>query len=132
MLKLSSIEARANIEPSTGPIHGVQPNPNAAPKSSGKAKLLLWLVVKILKSLFINLKLIIPINCNEKNIIIIPAAILKIRELFKKNFPSKEAAEPKVINTREKPNVKKIVLINTKLFFFSLNYLIDVPEIYEI
>ena len=64
--------------------------------------------------MFINLKLIIPISCSEKNIIIIPAAILKILELFKKNFPRKEAVDPKAINTKEKPKVKKIVLINIK------------------
>ena len=102
-----------------GPIHGVQPNPKAAPTINGKAKLSLYWSVKILKSLFINWKLIIPISCSEKNIIIIPATILKISELFKKNFPRKEAVEPKVIKTKEKPKVKKIVLTATKLFFFQ-------------
>ena len=62
----------------------------------------------------------------------VPAKILKMLELFKKNFPRKDAAEPKAINTREKPKVKKIVLITTKLFFFSMSFSNEVPEIYEI
>ena len=55
--------------------------------------------------------------------------MLKILELFKKNFPRMEAVEPKVINTKEKPKVKKIVLITTKLFFFSTILSKEVPEI---
>ena len=102
-----------------GPIQGVQPNPKAAPTSNGKTKLWLYRFVKNLISLIKNSKLIIPINCNEKNIIITPAIILKISELVKKNFPINEAVEPKAIKTKEKPKVKKIVLITTKLFFFQ-------------
>ena len=82
--------------------------------------------------MFINFRLIIPISCREKNIINIPARTLKILELFKKNFPRKDAVEPKIINISEKPKVKKIVLITTKLFFFSISFSKDVPEIYEI
>ena len=54
-----------------GPIQGVQPNPKAAPTSTGKAKLWLYWSVKILISLFINLKLITPreINKEEKEIL---------------------------------------------------------------
>ena len=128
LLIFSSIEAKAKIDPRMGPIQGVQPNPKAAPTSNGKVTLWLYRSVKILMSLFINLKLIIPISCSEKNIIIMPAAILKILELFKKNFPRKEAVEPKVIKTKEKPKVKKIVLTATKLFFFSISFSRDVPE----
>jgi len=79
--------------------------------------------------LFINLKLIIPINWSEKNIIITPAIILKISELVKKKFPINEAVEPKAIKTKEKPKVKKIVLITIKLVFFSTSLSNDVPEI---
>ena len=129
LLKFSSIAANAKIDPRMGPIQGVQPNPKAAPTSNGKARLWLYSSVKILISLFINLKLIIPTSCSEKNIIIIPATILKMLELFKNNFPRKDAVEPKVINTKEKPKVKKIVLITTKLFFFSISFSNDVPEI---
>ena len=118
LLKFSSIAANAKIDPRMGPIQGVQPNPKATPTSNGKAKLLLYLPVKILISLFINLILIIPISWSEKNIIINPAIILKIFELVKKNFPINEAVEPKAIKTKEKPKVKKIVLITTRLFFF--------------
>ena len=129
MLKFSSIAANAKIDPSIGPIQGVQPNPKAAPTTNGKAKELLYLLVKILKSLFINLKLIIPIRWNEKNIIIKPATILKELELFKKNFPRMDAVEPKLINTREKPKEKKTVLIVTELFFVLISFSKDVPEI---
>ena len=129
LLKFSSIEANAKIDPRMGPIQGVQPNPKATPTSYGKAKLLLYLPVKILISLFINLILIIPISWSEKNIIIIPAITLKILELFKKNFPRKDAVKPKLMNIREKPKVKKIVLITIKLFFFSMSFSRDVPEI---
>ena len=55
--------------------------------------------------------------------------ILKISELFKKNFPIKEAVEPKTIKTKEKPKVKKIVLITIKFLFFSTSVSNDVPEI---
>ena len=61
LLVFSSIAANAKIDPRIGPIQGVQPNPKAAPTSNGKAKLLLYWSVKILMSLFINFKLIIPI-----------------------------------------------------------------------
>ena len=63
---------------------------------------------------------------------IMPAMILKIFELTKKNFPINEAEEPKTIKTKEKPKVKKIVLTIIKFFFFSLILSKDVPEIYEI
>ena len=125
----SSIAARVKIDPSMGPIQGVQPNPKAAPTINGKAKLLLYWSVKILISLFINLKLIIPINWSEKNIIITPAIILKISELVKKKIPINEAVEPKAIKTKEKPKVKKIVLITIKFFFFTTSLSKDVPVI---
>ena len=82
--------------------------------------------------MFINFRLIIPISCREKNIINVPASILKILELFKKNFPRKDAVDPNIIKITEKPKVKKIVLIIAKLFFFSTSFSKDVPEIYEI
>ena len=129
LLTFSSIAANAKIDPRMGPIQGVQPNPKAAPTSNGEVKLRLYWSVKILISLFINFKLIIPVICREKNIINIPAMILKILELFKKNFPRKDAADPKIMKTAEKPRVKKIVLITTKLFFFSTIFSKDVPEI---
>ena len=125
----SSIAARVKIDPRMGPIQGVQPNPKAIPTSNGKAKLLLYWSVKILISLFIKLKLIIPISWSEKNIIIKPAMILKIFELTKKNFPINEAVEPKAIKTKEKPNVKKIVLRTIKFLFLSFMLSNDVPEI---
>ena len=129
LLMFSSIAAKAKIDPRMGPIQGVQPKPKAAPTSNGKAKLLLYWLVKIFMSLFIKLKLRIPIKWSEKNIIIKPAMILKIFEFIKKNFPMNEAVEPKAIKTKEKPKVKKIVLITIKFFFFSISFSNDVPEI---
>ena len=41
-LTVFSIAAKVKIDPKIGPIHGVQPNPKAAPTSNGKAKLLLY------------------------------------------------------------------------------------------
>ena len=114
-----------------GPMHGVHPNAKAAPTRNGKPKLLLYSWVKNLVSLFMNFKLIIPMRCSEKNIIIVPEIILKILELFKKNFPRKETVDPKAINMKEKPSVKKIVLVIMELFFSSSNFFKDVPEIYE-
>ena len=58
-----------------------------------------------------------------------PAKILKVLELLKKNFPNNEAVEPKVINTKEKPKVKKTVFITIKLSFFSTNLFNELPEI---
>ena len=129
LLMFSSIAANDKIDPRIGPMQGVQPNPKAAPTSNGKAKFWLYLSVKILMSLFMNLKLIIPISWREKNIIIIPATIPKILELFKKNFPRIDAVDPKITKITEKPKVKKIVLIITRLFFFSTSFSKEVPEI---
>ena len=61
-----------------------------------------------------------------------PAIILKILELVKNNFPRKDVVDPRIMKIAEKPKVKKIVLITTKLFFFSISFSKDVPEIYEI
>ena len=127
----SSIAASAKIDPRIGPIQGVHPNPKAAPTSNGKAKLLLYLFVKIRISLFIKFKLIMPISWSEKKIIIMPAMILKIFELNKNNFPINEAVEPNEIKTSEKPKVKKIVLKIIKFFFSFFILLSDVPEIYD-
>ncbi len=125
----SSNAANVIIDPRIGPMQGVQPKPKAAPTSNGNAKLLLYCLVKILMSLFIKLKLKMPISWIENNTIIIPAVILKIFELDKKNFPIKEAVEPNAIKIKEKPKVKKIVLITTKFLFLSFILSNDVPEI---
>ena len=76
--------------------------------------------------MFIN-----PKYWKEKKIITIPAQILRVLELFKKNFPNKDAVDPKAINTREKPKVKKIVFITIKLSFFFINLFKEFPEIYD-
>ena len=127
LLILSSIAANVKIDPRIGPIQGVQPNAKAAPTTNGKAKLWLYLSVKILISLFINLKLITPRRWSEKNIIIIPAVILKVSEFVKKKFPINDAVDPKAIKTKEKPSEKNIVLITIK-FFLSPSFSYVVPE----
>ena len=60
---------------------------------------------------------------------IIPAIILKIFELTKKNCPKNVAVEPNAMKTKENPKVKKIVLINIKFLFFSLILSKEFPEI---
>ena len=50
-------------------------------------------------------------------------------KLVKKNFPINEAVKPKAIKIKEKPKVKKIVLITIKFPFFSTSLSKDVPEI---
>ena len=124
----SSNAANVKIDPRIGPMQGVQPKPKAAPTSNGNVMLLLYWSLKLLMSLFMKLKLRMPIKLSEKNIIITPAMILKIFEFIKKNFPINEAVEPKAIKTKEKPKVKKIVLINIKFFSFLTNLSNDVPE----
>ena len=125
----SSNAANVKIDPRIGPMQGVQPKPKAAPTSTGKARLLLYWSVKILMSLFIKLKLRIPIKWSEKNIIITPAIILKIFEFAKKIFPIKDAVEPKAIKTKEKPKVKKIVFATIKFLFLTAILSNDVPKI---
>ena len=61
--------------------------------------------------------------------IITPAIILRTLELTKKNFPIKEAVDPKAINTKEKPKVKKIVFNTIKFLFCSFILSNEVPEI---
>ena len=53
-------------------------------------------------------------------------------EFVKKNFPKKEAVDPKTIKTKEKPRVKNIVLKTIRFLFFFANLLNEVPDIYEI
>ena len=128
----SSNAASVIIDPRIGPIQGVQPKPKAAPTINGKDRLLLYRSVKNLMSLFIKFKFIIPIIWSEKNIIIQPDIILKIFEFIKKNFPINVAVDPKVIKTKEKPKVKKIVFKIIKFLFFSFIPSKDVAEMYEI
>ena len=49
--KVSSIEAKANIEPKIGPIQGVQPNPKANPIMYGNKNVVIFL----LQIFFLNL-----------------------------------------------------------------------------
>ena len=125
----SSNVANVIIDPRIGPIQGVHPNPKAIPTINGKARLSLYCLVKNLISLFMKFKFIIPITCNEKKIIIIPATILKIFEFIRKKFPIKVAVEPRAIKIKEKPKVKKIVLSTTKFSFLSVILSNEVPEI---
>jgi len=83
-------------------------------------------------SRFINLKLIISRSWSEKITIIVPAKILNKLELTNKIFPKSDAVEPKAIKTKEKPKVKKIVLITIRFLSFLISLSKEVPEIYEI
>ena len=46
-------------------------------------------------------------------------------------FPKIDAAEPKSINTIEKPKVKKTVLTTNRFLFLLLSWSKDVPEIQD-
>ena len=59
---------------------------------------------------------------------IIPAMVLKIFELTKKNCPINVAVDPNAMKTKENPKVKKIVLITIRFLFFSFILSNDVPE----
>ncbi len=72
-----------------------------------------------------------PRICREKIIIIIPATILKGKELVKRNLPKKVADAPNIINTIEKPTVNKIIGNKFTFFFFKSSFK-ELPEIYEI
>ena len=113
-------------------MHGVQPKPKAIPTTNGKIKLCLYLSVGSFMSRFINLKLIISRSWSEKITIIVPAKILNKLELTNKIFPKSDAVEPKAIKTKEKPKVKKIVLITIRFLSFLISLSKEVPEIYEI
>ena len=62
---------------------------------------------------------------------IAPAIILSSEELLKSNWPRNVAVAPKIINTKENPNVNKIIC-NKLIFFFSNSSLKDLPDIYAI
>ena len=103
----SSIAAIVKIDPRIGPMQGVQPNPKAAPTNIGKTKWSLCRLVKNLKSLFINCKLKIPISWNANKIIIIPAIILKVSELFKKKLANKWSCRTQRNKDKRKTQSKK-------------------------
>ena len=113
----SSITAIAKIEPSIGPMQGVQPTANDIPIMNGKNKLLenffnVWTFVLFNKPILKK-----PKSCEANTIIINPATIL-ISSLYKNIFDTKEAAAPKETKTNENPNENKIVLNNTLCFFW--------------
>lgn len=114
---VSSTEAKAKMDPKIGPMQGVHPNPKAKPITYGN-KTFLDFFTSNLFSKFKKLILIIPINCKDKIIIIIPATILKISEFCKKICPIKETVAPRIIKTVEKPrqNSKRGVKF---IFLFS-------------
>ena len=109
---VSSIDAKAKIDPKIGPIHGVQPKPKATPITYGK-RIFLDSFASNLFSKFKYEILIIPINWREKITIIIPAKILNISEFCKSACPKKDADAPKITNTVENPRQNKT---NGKIF----------------
>ena len=80
---------------------------------------------------FKKLILKIPSNWSENIIITRPANILNVCEFCKSNWPKKEAAAPKIINTKENPNENNIKGIKF-ISFFASNSFKDAPEIKEI
>ena len=122
----SSSAARANIDPSIGPMHGVQPKPKAAPTKTGYNLfdlLSVWNLFSILR----NLKLKKPKSCKENNMITAPDAILNSKELASTKLPIKVLVAPKAINTIEKPIVKSAVGIMFT-FLLSSNSFKVLPE----
>ena len=73
----------------------------------------------------------IPISCNEKIIIMIPAILVINFEFENKKWPTTVAVAPNEIKTTEKPKVKKIVLNKTFFLKSELISWIVWPEINE-
>ena len=128
--RVSSIDASAKIEPSIGPIHGVQPKPKARPIMYGNNILFDFFASNLLSVFNIGI-LINPNNCNEKIIIIIPATILKVSEFFNKVWPKNDADAPNKIKTVEKPKQNKTNGTNFTFFFSKISFN-DWPEINDI
>ena len=70
-------------------------------------------------------------SIDERITIINPAIILSSYEFWSNTCPKKVDAAPKTIKTVEKPKVNKTIGIKFT-FFFSINSLSELPEIYEI
>ena len=112
-LTVSSMAAKAKIDPKIGPIQGDQPNPKATPIKNGKAKPLENLAAfDNLSSIFhrLNFKLKKPSICNENIITITPASNLNSFEPFKNDWPINDAVAPKLTKIVENPNENKIAL----------------------
>ena len=77
---VASVADRAMIEPSTGPMQGVQPKANAVPTINGKKRLFLNELVSNLFSFAKKRNFRTPRSCKEKIIIIMPAIILSSEE----------------------------------------------------
>ena len=127
LVKVSSIDAKAKIEPKIGPIHGVQPKPKATPITYGK-RIFLDSFASNLFSKFKYGILIIPINWREKIIITIPAEILNTSEFCNRACPKTDADAPKITNTVENPKQNKINGKKLILFWFKISCN-DWPEI---
>ena len=129
---LVSVLAKTKIDPKIGPMQGVQPNPKQKPVINENNNPLWIRWFWNLASKFKKDKLIIPISCNEKIIIIIAAILVISFEFENKKWPIVVAVAPNEIKTTEKPKVKKIVLNKTFFWKFELISWIVWPEINEI
>ena len=97
MDKVSSVEAKAKIDPRIGPIQGVQPNPNANPIVYGNKMFCDFLASNLFSKfkypIFIN-----PINCNEKIIIIFSLQLLEIINIkflnYEKKYYTNKSSKP--------------------------------------
>ena len=130
LVNVSSIAAKAKIDPKIGPIQGVQPKPKAKPIINGKIKLSDFWASNLFSKLR-KLKFKKPKSCNEKIIIIIPAKTLRIWEFAKRIFPRKDAVAPKIIKTVEKPKQNKIKGNNLTFLSDSIS-LKDCPDTNDI
>ena len=130
--RLVSVLAKTKIDPKIGPIQGVHPNPKQKPVINENNNPLWFRWFWNLASKFKKDKLIIPISCNEKIIIIIPAILVINFEFENKKWPIVVAVAPNEIKTTEKPKVKKIVLNKTFFWKSELISWIVWPEMNEI
>ena len=129
---LVSVLAKTKIDPKIGPMQGVHPNPKQPPVINENNNPLWFRWFWNLASKFKKDKLMIPISCNEKIIIIIAAILVISFEFENKKWPITVAVAPNEIKTTEKPKVKKIVLNRTFFWKFALISWIVSPEINEI
>jgi hypothetical protein len=126
---VSSIDAKARIDPRIGPIQGVQPKPKPTPTINGNNKLFEYLILKFPKFLFKKFILITSNKKIPKKIIIIPDPIDKIFEFCNKKLPIKLAVAPREINTHENPRQKNKDFFKIKFLDLLSNSLRVVPQI---
>ena len=117
------------MDPRTGPIQGVQPNPKPIPTINGNNILFEYWTLKFPKLLF---KKFIFISSNKyipKKIIITPDPMDKIFEFCNKKLPIKVAVAPREINTNENPSEKNKDFFKIKFLDLLSSSFKVVPQI---